>query len=90
MAIDRNDDASMGRGCSSMIVKQWYDLEEFRRDVLQEKISRAHVYNLAKEGVIPARRLGRRILIPGYYVEELMAKPVVKATGGCPNDLMEW
>ncbi len=35
-------------------------------------VSRAHIYRLIKRGVVPARRLGRRLVIPMIAIERLL------------------
>jgi excisionase family DNA binding protein len=36
-------------------------------------ISRAHAYDLAREGVIPSIKLGRRTVVPRHALEVFMA-----------------
>lgn len=52
-------------------VKKFYDLEELHKDVFQGKISRAHIYNLVKNGEIPVIKLGRRFLVSHAFVDGL-------------------
>ena len=39
-------------------------------------ISRAHAYELVARGELPHLRLGRRVVIPKYAIEELLARAV--------------
>lgn len=55
--------------------KNFYDLDELREEVFQNKISKAHIYNLCGRGDIPTVRIGRRLLIPTWYVEKLLHGP---------------
>jgi excisionase family DNA binding protein len=38
-------------------------------------ISRGLAYELVNQGVIPSLRLGRRIVVPRYALEELLGRP---------------
>ncbi|WP_027937310.1 helix-turn-helix domain-containing protein [Anaeroarcus burkinensis] len=55
--------------------KNFYDLDELREEVFQNKISKAHIYNLCSRGDIPAVRIGRRLLVPSRYVRQLLNGP---------------
>jgi excisionase family DNA binding protein len=39
-------------------------------------ISRAHAYELVARGELPHLRLGRRVVVPKYAIEELLARAV--------------
>ena len=55
--------------------KNFFDLDELREDVFQNKISKAHIYNLCSRGEIPAMKIGRRLLVPAWYVEQILHGP---------------
>ena len=55
--------------------KNFYDLDELREEVFQNKISKAHIYNLCGRGDIPTVRIGRRLLVPSWYVQKLLHGP---------------
>ena len=55
--------------------KKFYELDELRVEVFQNKISRAHIYNMVKKGDIPAVKVGRRLLVPSWYVNKLLHSP---------------
>ena len=52
--------------------KRTYNVPEFAE---LAGISRVHAYRLVERGEIPVVRLGRRMLIPGWYVEQLLGEP---------------
>ena len=38
-------------------------------------LSRAHAYKLISENEIPSIRLGRKVIIPGWFVRKLSEEP---------------
>lgn len=52
--------------------KKLYDVDEFRREVLNNKISKSTVYAKIKTGEIKAVKIGRKPFIPAWFVEELL------------------
>lgn len=52
--------------------KKVYDIPEFAKMM---GISRPHAYRLVDRGDVPVISLGRRKVIPGWYVEKLLAEP---------------
>lgn len=54
------------------ISKQAYSVPEFAKAL---GLSRAHVYNLVARGEVPTIKLGHRLIVPGWYVEQLLGKP---------------
>ncbi|SEJ60561.1 DNA binding domain-containing protein, excisionase family [Propionispira arboris] len=59
---------------SSMITtnKKLYDVDEFCTQVLNNKISKSTIYAKIKTGEIKAIKIGRKPLIPAWFVEELL------------------
>ena len=55
--------------------KNFYDLDELRKDVFQNKVSKAHIYNQVASGDIPSAKIGRRILVPAWWVNKLLVDP---------------
>lgn len=55
--------------------RNFYDLEEFRRDIFHNRISRSQVYKQAKAGEIPTIKIGRRVFVPAWFVLQLISKP---------------
>lgn len=58
---------------ATAINKRTYSVPEFAQAC---GVSRAHAYRLVERGEIPVIRLGKRIAIPGWYVEQLLGEPV--------------
>lgn len=52
--------------------KKLYDLTEVL-DIIP--MSKAGIYKFCSNGEIPCIRIGRRIFIPSWYVEKLLAEP---------------
>jgi putative transcriptional regulator len=52
--------------------KKLYDVNEFRAEVLNNRISKSTIYNKIKAGEIKAVHIGRKPFIPAWYVEELL------------------
>lgn len=59
--------------------KNFYDLDELRKEVFQGKISKAHIYNMANRGEIPTVKIGRRLLVPSWYIQKILNKPTLAA-----------
>ncbi len=57
---------------STAVSKRTYNVPEFAK---LAGISRPHAYRLVDKGEVPSIRLGRRVVIPGWYVEQLLGKP---------------
>lgn len=55
--------------------KNFYDLDELGKDVFQNKVSKAHIYNQVAQGEIPSTKIGRRILVPAWWVNKLLHEP---------------
>lgn len=49
-----------------------YKVPEFAK---LANISKIHAYRLVDRGAVPSVRLGRRILIPGWFVAQLLGNP---------------
>lgn len=56
-------------------VKNMYSVPSFRKEVLNNEVSRAHVYRMIEKGEIPTVKIGQKLLIPGWYVEQLLGEP---------------
>lgn len=54
------------------ISKKLYDVEEFRSEILNNKVSKSTVYAKIKSGEIKAIKIGKRPFIPAWYVEDLL------------------
>lgn len=52
--------------------KKTYNVPEFAK---LAGISRPHAYRLVDRGDVPSIRLGRRVVIPGWFVDQLLAEP---------------
>jgi excisionase family DNA binding protein len=59
-------------------IEQTYGVPEFAKTV---GISKPHAYRLVERGEVPSIKLGRRILIPGWYVAKLLSEPMTQAAG---------
>lgn len=59
---------------STMITnnKKLYDVDEFCTQILNNKISKSTIYAKIKTGEIKAIKIGRKPLIPAWFVEELL------------------
>jgi excisionase family DNA binding protein len=57
-----------------MAEKRFYTVQEFH-DELGGIITRAQIYTMIKEGEIPVRRIGRKIVMPASWVEEYVNRP---------------
>jgi DNA-binding XRE family transcriptional regulator len=53
-------------------LKKLYDVEEFRSEVLNNRISKSTIYNKIKSGEIKAVHIGRKPFIPAWFIEELL------------------
>ena len=56
--------------------KKFYTLEELLTFI---PMSKAGLYKVVSEGKIPSIKIGRRVLIPAWWVEELTSKPQAAA-----------
>lgn len=56
-------------------IKPMYGVTAFRKEVLNNEVSRAHVYRMIERGEIPTVKIGQRLLIPGWWVEKLLNNP---------------
>ena len=56
--------------------RNFYNLEEFEK--CNGLVSRAQIYKQVENGQIPSKRIGRRILIPNWFVAQLLAEPEPK------------
>lgn len=54
------------------IVKKLYDVDEFRSEILNNKLSKSTIYAKIKSGEIKAIKIGKRPFIPAWYVDELL------------------
>ena len=45
------------------------------RDVLEGKVALGTIYGGIKSGTIPAVRIGRRALIPAWYIKKITNQP---------------
>jgi hypothetical protein len=54
--------------------RNFFDLEELRKDVFDEKISKSYLYALAKEKKFETIRIGRKILVPAAAVDKLLGR----------------
>lgn len=52
--------------------KKLYDVDEFRSEILNNKLSKSTIYAKIKSGEIKAIKIGKRPFIPAWYVEELL------------------
>lgn len=55
--------------------KMWSIDEILQKNGGPLPLSRAGAYMLAARGEIPTVRLGRRVLVPGWWVEQLLTRP---------------
>ncbi len=53
-----------------ILMKKFFSVKEVAEML---GVSRSLVYDKVCKGTIPSRRVGRRILIPASYVEEILA-----------------
>ncbi|MEN6623847.1 MAG: XRE family transcriptional regulator [Smithella sp.] len=58
--------------CTSTSTKKLYDVEEFRTEVLNNRISKSTIYNKIKAGQIKAIHIGRKPFIPAWFVDKLL------------------
>lgn len=54
--------------------RRFFDLEEVRQKVFDGKISKSYMYILVKSGRIKVIRIGRKILVPAYVIDDLIEK----------------
>jgi hypothetical protein len=54
--------------------RNFLGLEQFRTEILNGSVSKAHLYNCVKRGLIPSISIGGRLLIPATYADEIMSK----------------
>jgi excisionase family DNA binding protein len=52
--------------------KKLYDVDEFCVEILNNKVSKSTIYAKIKTGEIKAIKIGRKPLIPAWFVEELL------------------
>jgi excisionase family DNA binding protein len=57
-------------------IKNMYSVPSFRKEALNNQVSKAHVYRMIEKGEIPTVKIGQKLLIPGWYVEQLLGEPV--------------
>ncbi len=55
--------------------KKFYDLDELEKEVFQGKISRTLIYKMCKRGDIPTISIGKRLLVPAWWVNKLINEP---------------
>ena len=61
------------------MTKTLYEVDEIlKKNGGPLPMSRAGVYKAVAEGKIPSQRVGRRIFIPSYFVDRLLADPAEK------------
>ena len=53
-------------------IKKLYDVDEFRSEVLNNKVSKSTIYAKIKSGEIKAVKIGRKPFIPAWFVDELL------------------
>lgn len=51
--------------------KKFYDIAELLKII---PLSRSGLYAAVKKGLIPCQRIGHRILIPSYFVDNLIGQ----------------
>lgn len=61
--------------------RNFYDVAEFCR-MMDGLISRPFAYKLMAAGEIPTIKMGRRLLIPAWYVSQLIAQPSLETKKG--------
>ncbi|CVK17551.1 helix-turn-helix transcriptional regulator [Sporomusa sphaeroides] len=61
-----------------MLKQKLYELPEMLKII---PMSRAGIYSAAKKGDIPTVKVGRRIFVPGWFVAEILDKPVDNGKG---------
>ena len=54
--------------------RNFLDLEELRMEIFGGRVSKAHIYNCVKRGEIKTIRLGNRLLVPSWFVEQLISE----------------
>lgn len=52
--------------------KKLYDVDEFRSEILNNKVSKSTIYAKIKSGEIKAVKIGRKPFIPAWFVDELL------------------
>lgn len=52
--------------------RHFYDLEELRTEVFDNRLSKAHIYNSVKRGEIETIKIGGRLLVPATWVNKLI------------------
>lgn len=57
-------------------LKHFYSLEEFRKVVYNNCISRTTVQNMANRGLIPIIKVMSRKFVPRWYVEQKIAEAI--------------
>ncbi len=62
-----------------IIRKRTYSVSEFVKEI---GISMTQTYRLIERGEIPVIRLGHRLFIPSWYVEQLLGEPHTEFTPG--------
>ncbi len=60
--------------------KKMYTIKEFCRDIIP--LSEGGAYKAAIEGKIPSVKVGKRIFIPAWYVNEILNKPAASGAEG--------
>lgn len=55
-----------------MATKKLYEIPEFQKIV---PMSTAGIYKACSEGKIPTVKVGRRVFIPAWYIDEITSKP---------------
>jgi len=56
------------------VKRNFYDLEQMRKDVFSERLSKAGIYLAVKKGDIPVVKIGKRLLVPSWFVNQLISE----------------
>ena len=59
--------------------RRFYTVDEFW-ELVDRTITRTQIYRLVNQNVIPAKRIGKRILIDGTWVNEFLNGPCYSET----------
>ena len=60
-----------------MINKRLYEIDEVLQLI---PLSRAGIYMAVKKGNVPSVKVGRRIFVPSWYVDQLLNPPKLQET----------
>ena len=63
---------------STKTERNFYDLSQLRKEVFNDLVSQAAIYQAIREGRIPSVRFGRRILVPASWIKQFTQMNHVK------------